>query len=75
LRLVDRLHGRQQAYGMGKNDVPDPDAFSHEGNPNWVVVYKLCYPVKFLYRVLTGQLACENRGGILVLFYPAYHFA
>ena len=42
---------------MGNSDVPDPDAFSHEGNANWVVVYKLGYPVKFLHRVLAEQHA------------------
>ena len=50
---------------MGNSDVPDPDAFSHEGNANWVVVYKLCYPVKFLHRVLAGQIVNENNSDIL----------
>jgi len=60
---------------MGNGDVPNPDAFSHEGNANWMVVYKLGYPLKFLHRVLPGQLARENWNDILVSFCPAYHFA
>ena len=60
---------------MGNIDVPDPDAFSHEGNANWVVVNKLGYLVKFLHRVLAGQLACENSGDILAFLCNAYHFA
>ena len=60
---------------MGNGDVPDPDAFSHEGNANWMVIYKLGYSVKFLYRVLPGQFGCENESDILVFFCPAYHFA
>ena len=61
--------------GIGNSDVPKPDAFSHEGNANWVVVYKLGYPRKLLHRVLAEQLACKNGGDVLVLFCPAYHFA
>ena len=45
---------------MGNSDVPDPDAFSHEGNANWVVVYKLGHPVEFLHRVLAGQAGRET---------------
>lgn len=50
---------------MRNSDVPDPDTFSHEGNANWMVVYKLGYPVKFLYRVLAGRIAYKNSGDIL----------
>lgn len=60
---------------MRNIDVPDPDAFSHEGNANWVVVYKLGYPVEFLHRVLAGQLIYENSGDILVFLCHTYHFA
>lgn len=52
-------------YGMRNSDVPDPDTFSRERNADLVVVYKLGYPVKFLYRVLAGRLAYKNNGGIL----------
>lgn len=47
---------------MWDSGVPDPDAFSYERNPGWVVVYKLGYPVKFLHRVLTERIVCENDG-------------
>jgi len=60
---------------MGNIDVPAPDAFSYEGNANWVVVYKLGYSVKFLHRVLAGQIACENSGDVLAFPCHAYHFA
>lgn len=65
LRLVNHFYGKRRVYGMGNSDVPDPDAFSHEGNANWVVVYKLGYLVKFLHRILAEQVACENGGGVL----------
>ena len=60
LMLANHLYGKQHAQGMVNGDVPNPDAFSHEGNANWVVVYKLGYPVKFLHRVLEIRFACEN---------------
>jgi hypothetical protein len=57
--------------GIGNGHIPDPDAFSHEGNPDKVVVYELGYPVKLLDRVLAGQLAFETSGDFLV---STYHF-
>lgn len=57
--------------GWGNKHIPDPDAFSHEGNPDHVVVYELCYPVKLLDRVLTGQLTSETGGDFLM---STYHF-
>ena len=74
-KLANHSYGKQRVDRMGNNDVPDPDAFSREGDANWVVVYKLGYSVKFLHRVLAEQHACENSGDVLALFCPAYHFA
>ena len=56
---------------IGEKHIPDPYAFSHEGDPNQVVVYELGYPVKLLDRVLTEQLAFEADEDFPML---TYHF-
>lgn len=59
--------------GAGNSDIPDPDAFGHEGDANQMVVYELGYLVKLLHGVLAQQLAYETSGDFLLLFYQTYH--